>query len=46
MLTALSQDGWVPLHFAAYGGAAGTARELLNRGAKVGAADKVGPALI
>ena len=37
----LMQDGWTPLHFAAYGGAVQVARELLALGARPRTADKV-----
>ena len=35
------QDGWTPLHFAAYGGSVEVARELLKLGARPRTADKV-----
>ena len=38
-----AQDNWVPLHFAAYGGSTGAARELLSHGARTDAKDKVPP---
>ncbi len=37
----LMQDGWTPLHFAAYGGSVQVARELLALGARPRTADKV-----
>ena len=37
-----AQDAWVPLHFAAYGGASAACRELLASGAKTTAVDKGG----
>lgn len=37
----LLQDGWTPLHFAAYGGAEQVSRELLGLGARPRTADKV-----
>ena len=37
----LLQDGWTPLHFAAYGGSVDVARELLKLGARPRTADKV-----
>src|SRR5689334_9474062 len=35
LVSALSSDGWTPLHLAAFFGAAETARALLNKGATV-----------
>ncbi|MDP9114026.1 MAG: ankyrin repeat domain-containing protein [Acidobacteriota bacterium] len=37
LVTAVSPDGWFPLHFAAHFGHAGAARVLLNKGAQVNA---------
>jgi uncharacterized protein len=37
LVSALSEDGWTPLHLAAFFGAADTARLLLNKGAAVDA---------
>ena len=37
LVSAVSEDGWTPLHLAAYFGKEETARMLLNKGAQIGA---------